>query len=173
MKVCGHLVIQGPVCTSLYEPKTQNVRVLAHGPKSLYIPQWKWYLQDILSWISFEWGREDEELEGSLQWRRRMFFDSFSHVSRPKMLCLHPIAHRPFVPSPSRIAPSVSHRAGIGFAVCSSHSNPRILKPNRGYFYDDDDGGSELEEYPPFGVRPSLDLGTGFCEILLSLFEFS
>ncbi|KAH7653858.1 mTERF domain-containing protein mitochondrial protein [Dioscorea alata] len=80
-----------------------------------------------------------------------MFFDSFSHVSRPKMLCLHPIAHRPFVPSPPRIAPSVSHRAGIGFAVCSSHSNPRILKPNRGYFYDDDDSGSELEEYPPFG----------------------
>ncbi|KAM0950400.1 putative transcription regulator mTERF family [Dioscorea sansibarensis] len=67
------------------------------------------------------------------------------------MLCLHPIAHRPFVPSPPRIASSISHRVGIGFAVCSSHSNPRILKPNRGYFYDDDDSGSELEEYPPFG----------------------
>ncbi|KAJ0973637.1 hypothetical protein J5N97_015602 [Dioscorea zingiberensis] len=69
------------------------------------------------------------------------------------MLCLHPIPHRPFVPSPSRISPGVSRHAGIGFAVYSSHSSPRILKPNRGSsssYDDDDDSGSEMEEYPPF-----------------------
>lgn len=67
------------------------------------------------------------------------------------LLCLHSNSARFFSSSPlPSPPPNASRCAGVGFAVFSSHSNPRILKSNRRsdrrtFPYDDDDDSGEEE----------------------------